>query len=157
MPACSACRKSRSRTGPHEPGLVRVTHLAEDLPLARHERVEAGRHAKEVKRRSLAPEAVELDLALGESRARALLRLIGIGVSQVELSPVARREADGLSAVRQALGEPSRGVEIERDALPHLDRSEPVRGADEDEVHAKWLVERPRWRAMTIAKPASAR
>ena len=81
--------------------LVGGAHLAEDLALARHERVEPGRDAEEMERGSLVAQAVErgldLRLELGERRDRALLGLVGVLRDDVELGAVARREADGLA------------------------------------------------------------
>ena len=48
LPAWSACRKSRSSTGPVVPASNARAHLAEDLALTRHHRVEAGRDPEEV-------------------------------------------------------------------------------------------------------------
>ena len=84
------------------PRLVRRAHLAEDLALAGHERVEPGRDAEEVQRGGLVVQAVErvLDLAARARRAprrRASFRVLGVLGGDVELGAVARREADGLA------------------------------------------------------------
>ena len=83
------------------PGLVRGAHLAEDLALAGHERVEPGRDAEEVQRGGLVVQAVErvLDLRLerGERCDRARFGVLGVLGGDVELGAVARREADGLA------------------------------------------------------------
>ena len=54
------------------PRLVRGTHLAEDLALTGHERVEPGRDAEEVERRRFVAKPVELDLALRQGFAARL-------------------------------------------------------------------------------------
>ena len=77
-------------------------------------------------------------------------------MSEVELRSVAGREAHGLASVREAPRELGRTVEVERHPLPHLDRSQPVRGADEDEIHPKCPVCRLSWSAITSAKPTNA-
>src|SRR6266508_2860245 len=112
-------------------GFVGRPHLAENLPLPGDQRIEPGRDAEEVQRGRLVAEPVELDAVAG-------------------------READGLAPVGQPAGKLSRGPEIECDLLAHSHRREPVRGADDDDVHAKWLVGSPRWRAITRAKPIRA-
>ena len=58
LPSCSACRKTRSSSGPTRRGLVGRLDLAEDLALAGHQRVEPGRHAEEVHGRRLVVHAV---------------------------------------------------------------------------------------------------
>ena len=62
-PTRSACAEQPVEHRPVRARLVRVAHLAEDLALARNERVEPGRDAEEVQRRGLVAQAVELDLA----------------------------------------------------------------------------------------------
>ena len=54
---------------------------------------------------------------------------------EVELGAVARREHDGLAAVRQRAGERCRAVEIDGNALAELHRCLVVRDADERQVH----------------------
>src|SRR5437868_5083280 len=73
--------------------VVGGAHLAEDLALARHERVEPGRDAEEVERRRLVVQPVD------ERRERLTRHLLERGdgavdalVGQVELGAVAGRE-----------------------------------------------------------------
>ena len=138
-------------------GLVGVAHLTQDLALSRHHRVEPGSDAEEVERGRFVAQAVELEAFLGQSGKRTRFGHLGIGVSEVELGAIAGREAHRLSSLGERFGETRGTREVERHALAHLNGGKPVRGSDENEVHAKWLVGRPRWRAMTTAKPASAR
>src|SRR5204862_1055229 len=134
-------------------------HLAENLPLARHQRVEAGRDAEQVERRGVVVQPVErllhLRLELRERGNRAPLGRLTVDRRDVQLRAVAGREADALAeAARQV----RRGLEIERDALPQLDGRVVVGGADEDEAHqAKWAAGRARRTTITSTNPASAR
>ena len=78
LPIWSAWRKTRSSSGPGDARLVGALHLAEDLALAGHERVEPGRDAEEVHRRGLVVHAVDdrrerLAGELLERRERALV------------------------------------------------------------------------------------
>ena len=81
---------------------VRGAHLAQDLRLARDERVEAGRDAKEVAGRLLVLVAEERVAGAEQAqlRLRAPARRGGVEAGDVELGAVARRERDGLVAVR---------------------------------------------------------
>ena len=138
--------------------LVRGAHLAEDLALARYERVEAGGDAEEMERGRLVAQAVErgldLRLELGERRDRTLLGLVDVFRHDIELRAVARREADRLAELS---GEQCRMLTVERDPLSQLDRRVMVRGADENEAHhAKWVTGRASRTRITSAKPASA-
>ena len=143
--------------------LVRNAHLAENLPLAGHERVEAGRDAEEMQRGGAIVQPVErgLDLGLerserGDSVTLGRLRVVG---RDVELGAVARREAHRLAAaLREPRGERLRRLPLERDPLAQLDRRVVVRGADEDEAdHPKCPAGMTTRTTMTSAKPASAR
>ncbi len=122
---------------PDRPELVSEPHLAENLALARDERVETGRDPEEVMSCGPVLEPVERGLDLRPERGQCgdrgelgLLRIVG---GEVELGAVAGREAGGLASVR---GEPRservRVVAPERDLLTQLDRSVVMRGADED-------------------------
>ena len=140
------------------PGLVRGAHLAEDLALPGHERVEPGRDAEQVQRGGLVVQAVErvLDLRLerGENRDRARFCVVGVFGGDVELGAVARREADGLA---ELLRERGRLLRVERNALAELDRRVVMRGADENEAHQlKWTAGSARRTTTTSAKPMSA-
>src|SRR5262249_33869504 len=89
--------------------LVRKTHLAEDLALARDKRVEPGGDSEEVMGRGPVLQAVERGLDLrperGERRDRVALRLLDVLGRDVELGAVAGREAGCLaSALRQPGG-----------------------------------------------------
>ena len=118
---------------------MRNAHLAEDLPLARHERVEAGRDAEEMQHGRAIVQPVErrLDLGLerGERGNGVALGRLGVVGRDVELGAVARRETHRLAtALREPRGKRLRRLPLERDPLPQLDRRMVVRGADEDEA-----------------------
>jgi len=144
------------------PELVRGTHLAENLSLARHERVEPRRDAEEMVGGGTVVEPVERRLHLGleggEHRNGLPLRGLCVGSGDIQLRAVARRETDGLAPIcRQPRRERLRLVPAERDLLAHLDRRAVVRGADEGETHhAKWVAGRASRTTTTRAKPASA-
>ena len=119
--------------------LVRGADLAEDLPLARHERVEPGCDTEEVQRRRLVAQAVErgldLGLELGERCDSPLLRLVDVFRNDIQLRAVARRQTHGLPELG---GEQRRVLTVERDAFSQLNRCMMVRRADENETrHAK--------------------
>ena len=128
---------------PGRPELVRDPHLAEDLALARHERVEARGDAEEMVRGGPVVQPVERGLDLGaerrECRDRVALGLLGIVGCEVELRAVAGREADRFPPIhREPRRQRLRVVTVERHLLTQLDRRAVVRGADEDEAdHAK--------------------
>src|SRR5688500_1241093 len=82
--------------------------------------------------------------------------MVGIGISEIELRAVAGRQADSLASVGKARSELGRAVGIEGDPLPHLDRREPVRRADENEAHARCPVCKLTCSAINSAKPTSA-
>jgi hypothetical protein len=140
---------------PRRAGLVRRAHLAEDLALAGHERVEPAGDAEEMQRRALVAEPVERRPQLARAAAREPFqrrdgRLLGALLArEVELCPVARREDHGLLA--QVVRERRRRRAVERDALAQLDRGAVVRDADEGQLHAKWVSGRT---TATSAKPA---
>ena len=98
-PAWSACRKSRSSNGPGRARLERGPHLAEDLALARHERVEPGGDAEEMQRGRLVAEAVErggelVAAVAGELGERPDCELLDVILpDEVELGAVAGGEA----------------------------------------------------------------
>ena len=79
----------------------RQPHLAEDLALARHERIEARSDTEEVQRRRLVLELVERvrerRLSLEQQRACGVSRVLLGVVRDVELRAVTRRQADGFS------------------------------------------------------------
>ncbi len=144
---------------PGRAGLEGGAHLAEDLALAGHERVEPGGDAEEVERRRLVVQPVERGRELVGAIARdARQRCDGLFVGvllahEVELGAVARGEHDRLGA--ELGGQPPARVAVERDALPQLDRSAVVRDADERQLHrAKWVSGRT---SATSAKPARVR
>ena len=146
FPAYSAWRKRRSSTLPVAPGLVRGAHLSEDLAFTRNHRVQARRDAERVQRRRLAVQPVEhrADVRPRRARASAPRRRCSatplLDTGEVELGAVAGRQADGLAArLRPAGGRARRRPPVERHALAHLDRRVMVRGADEDDAHAKWV------------------
>ena len=93
--------------------LESVSHLPEDLALARHERVETGRHPEQVQRGTVVTEPVEQRararrIVAGEreqGRGRSLVEIGSVVVARkVELCPVAGRENDCLTAVRELAG-----------------------------------------------------
>ena len=136
--------------------LERRPHLAEDLALARNERVEPCGDAEEVQRRRLVAEPVErggevgaaVAGELGECRDRELLRVLVL--DEVELGAVAGGENDRFAL--EPFGERPAGLEVERDALAQLDRSLVMRHACERQLHAaKWVRGRT---IATSAKPA---
>ncbi len=140
---------------PGRPGFEGRPHLAEDLALAGHERVETGRDPKEVQRRRLVAQPVERRAEVraavaGEVGQRPDGELLDVLLTdEVELGPVARREHDRLAA--EAGREVAAGGEVERDALAQLDRRLVVRYACEGQLHAKWVIGRT---TATSAKPA---
>ena len=93
--------------------LVGGAHLAENLALARDERVEAGRDAEEVQRGGLIAQAIErgldLRLELRERGDRAPLGLVRVLGHDVELGAIARREADGLAELARPASPRPRG------------------------------------------------
>ena len=124
---------------PGRAGLVRSAYLAEDLALARHERIEPRCHAKEMQRGRMVAQAVErrlhLRLELSERSDRGLLRRVDVRRSDVQLGAVARREAHRLAADGCEPRRELRAVlAVERDPLAQLDGRVVVRGADEDEA-----------------------
>jgi hypothetical protein len=140
-------------------GLEGGPHLAEDLALPGHHRVEAGRDAEEVQRGGLVVEAIERSAGGLEHRRSARLRGRAVVPGDVELRPVARREADRLARVlREPAGHLGGTARIEGDPLPELDRSAVMRDADEPESrHEKWETGRPTRTRATSAKPARTR
>ena len=83
---------------PGRSGLEGGAHLAEDLALAGHERVEARRDPEEVQRRRLVVQAVEdaVERLAGELLERREHRVL-VDAVDVQLGAVARREADGVA------------------------------------------------------------
>ena len=127
-----------------------VPHLAEDLALARHERVEAGGDAEQVQRGAVVAEPVEhrserravVAREREQRGARALVQVVARVVArEVELGAVARREHDRLAPVSASSpASAARAVGVDRDALPQLDGRLAMRDADESEPHdAKWV------------------
>ncbi len=78
--------------------LVGVAHLAEDLALAGHERIEPGGDAEEVERRLVFVQPVEdaFERLAGE-RLERRHGLLLVAAGQIQLGAVARREADGVT------------------------------------------------------------
>src|SRR5581483_3065567 len=135
--------------------LVRRPHLAQDLPLAGHERVEPRGDTEEMERGGVVAQPVEHGLELAEDLDRAAFRLVRVLCLDIELGAVACGETDrGAELLRNRV----RLVPVERNALAQLDGSVVVRGADEDQVHQpKCVAGRASRTRMTSAKPASAR
>ena len=113
-------------------GVVGLAHLAENLRLARHERVEPGRHAEEVLDRLLVLPAREHLAELEPGAAlELLLRALAGFAREVDLGAVAGREHDRLHAVaRESSGELQRVAVGEEEPLAHLERRVAMRHAD---------------------------
>ena len=144
--------------------LERVAHLAEDLALAGHERVEPGGDAEQVQRGAVVAEPVE-------HAARAASPSSPASVEQARRSRArrarrSRRRSRGRAPSgcrsrarrprsRRASSPASRAapVAIDGDALPQLDGGLAMRDSDEGEPHeAKWVRGRT---IATSAKPAT--
>ena len=146
---------------PGRAGFERAPHLPEDLALAGNQRIEPGGDTEEMQRRRAVPQPVQrggeiIPAVTGELRhCSDGLFLRVLLPREVELGAVARRQHDCLAAetVGQLLGERPARVEVERNALPQLDRCAVVRDADEHERshEAKWVSGRT---TATSAKPA---
>src|SRR5438270_10278008 len=140
---------------PRRAGVVRGAYLAEDLALARDERIEPRGDAAEMQCRRVVAQAVERGLELGEGFDRRALGGICIVCLDVQLGAVACRQAHGTA---ESLRERVRVVAVECDTLAQLVGSVVVRGADENELrHPKWVAGRASRTTMTSAKPVSAR
>ena len=124
-------------------GLEGRANLAEDLPLAGHERVEPGGDAEEVERGCLVVQPVERCGEVGRPIACDLAqrldreRLVLLVADEVELGAIARREHDRLSF--EPPSQLTARVEVERDALAQLDRSAVVRDTCERQLHGARL------------------
>src|ERR671922_59962 len=150
---------------PDRAALICRADLTLDLSFARNQRVEPGGDAKEMGSRRLLLEAEEVRLELrprdtaeiGKLGGRPLAGGVRVRRRQVELRPVARREADGLAAPSPPPGECRLAVRVERDPLADLHGRETMRGSDEQQLHATWAKRSPSWRTMTAATPPRAR
>ena len=138
---------------PGRGGVERRAHLAEDLALARDQRVEPGGDAEEVQRRRVVVHAVgdRAQRLAGELLER-LERAGAVVAREVDLGAVAGREADG---VAEPAGEGRGPLERQRDALAQLDRRDVMRDADEREGQ-KWLPARTTRATITRPKPTRA-
>ena len=129
----------------HRPGgadLEGAPHLAEDLALAGDHRVEAGGDPEQVESGRLVGEPVDdaADLLLRQAaqvRERVERPALRVLADEVELGPVARREADGLAAVRELLRQLRSLRQRDEGTLAHRDRSGLVGESDEGEGHEK--------------------
>jgi hypothetical protein len=147
LPRLDRRLEDRVEARAHRPRLrgrvVGALHLGEDLVLAEHERVEARRHAEQVRDGLRALVAVEDGLDLREGLPRRLgeeLREALVGRVRVELDAVARREEHGLPCARDGDGPLLRldlGARRDRELLPHLERRGAVRQADNPEIHSR--------------------
>ena len=151
LPASSAWRNSRLRVGPGGallagalPGLL---HLAEDLALAEHGRVEPGGHREEVGdgRRVVVDVEVVAEVLgreegdLGEEVADVLVGAVEALGDGVDLGAVARGEHDGLGHVgagdEVVQGLRQRGI-TDGHALEEVERRAAVVQPDDDDGHA---------------------
>ena len=116
-------------------GLVGGPHLAEDLALARHERVEPGGDPEEMQRGGVLVQAVDdsVQWLAGDLLERREHLALADPVD-VELGAVAGRKADG---VAERPRERRRGAEVERHPLAQLDRRDVVREADEGQTSSE--------------------
>ena len=168
--ACVECLPEEAvEQRPGRPELECVAHLAENLALTGHERIEPGRDAKEVQCRAVVAEAIEdrcescafVTREREQRGARALVEVVSgrIVAGEVELGAVARREHDRLApsgtGAGQRAGERRCPVRVHRNALSQLDGGLAMRDADESELHdAKWVRGRT---TATSANPARRR
>src|SRR2546422_5116811 len=143
--------------------LVRCAHLAEDLPFAGDERVQARGNAEEVERGFLVTKPVESRPQLGLERQQGglslLLRTVGRFVRQIQLRAVAGGEADRFAlSAGQCSGELGRALWVESGALTQLHGRLAMRDADEDDAHvAKCVTGRASRTTATSTKPARTR
>ena len=136
-------RPRRARVGR---GRVRLFHLPEDLRLADHERIEAGRHAEQMPRRLEVREVVGVrrhvgghDLVVVAQEAEEVLpRRLGLLARDVHLRAVARRHDDRLargSAPRERAQRRLQIARLEIDALAQLHRRGAMTQSDEQQMH----------------------
>jgi hypothetical protein len=113
-------------------GVVRLTHLAEDLRLARDERVESGRDPEEV-RDCLAVLPAREHAAELEPGTALELRFRGVRAptGEVDLGAVARRQHHRVPEFGCELG---RVAVPEVEALAHLERCVVVRHAHREQA-----------------------
>src|SRR5262249_52313184 len=142
--------------------LVRRAHLPEDLALSGHHRIEAGRDAEQMKSRSLVLQPVERGTEVcfeGEQcRFAAPFGVGGRLVGEIELRPIARREAHGFpGGTAQAARQISRLLARQLRTLAELDRRTVMRDADEDDSHEKCVTGNASRTTATSRNPASNR
>ena len=164
-PSAARARTSRERTRPGRVGrggeLVRLAHLAQDLRLARHERVEPGGDAEEMERgvgaAALHQHGLEHEAgALVERLASERLEPLGAVAGEVELGAVAGREHDRLDALAgEARGERAGILGRQVDALADVEPGRAVRHSDRTSAAA--FAVRPHGRDATTRRRATGR
>src|SRR6185437_16595732 len=114
-----------------ERGFVSIANLAEDLPLAGHERVETGRDAEQVLDRlaTLPARQDRLELQAGLSLERAP-RNLRVAALEVELGSVAGREHDRVELLREL----DRVPISQAKPFPQLERRMAMRHADREQT-----------------------
>ena len=120
----------------------RLLHLAQDLRLAQHHRIEAARHPERVRDRLLPRQRVDVGRQRIPRHVVELLQPLDdrlrLGPVHVDLGPVAGRQDRGFLDLRSrqqvAQRVPDR-VRRERDALPHVQRCGLVVEAEGVESH----------------------
>jgi hypothetical protein len=107
----------------------RLLHLAEDLRLAEHHRIQAAGDAKSVRHRAILRQRVDVRLERVGGHTMKVLEPArdgrGIGGVDVDLGPVAGRQNGRFVDARlrdQVAQRGAQGVRLERNLLAHLDR-----------------------------------
>ncbi len=136
-------------------GVESGTDLAEDLALARNERVQPGRDPEEMQggRVIVHPIGDRAEWLAGKLLERRERTRTVVVAGEVQLGAVARREADSVS---ERACEQRSALERQRHALPQLDRRHVVRDPDQRE-RQKWLPASATRVTITSAKPSIAR
>ena len=110
-------------------GLYRLLHLAQDLRLAQHHRIEPARDAERMRDGFLLRQGIDIlrqrHLGLAMEGFEPLHDRLGRGAIEVDLGPVAGREDRRFLDLRLAEEIAQCGtqrIDLERKALPHLER-----------------------------------
>ncbi len=123
-----------------------VLHLAENLRLPDHERVETGRHAEQMPGRVDVADVVDVRCEIGARKAvevadeadQVVARRLDVVAGDVELGAVAGGEHDGFTrgAARSQHAERFRNAaRLKVDALAHVDRRGAVTHSYQEKVH----------------------